>query len=230
MSQGVYGSVYGGPAASDLRDGVTFGAVVGTAAIPTASQVLNGVPVDATVGNVVLPATSDVRAGVEYGVGGAGSEGAAVIPAPEDVLEGVDVDDGEGTLSLVQSPLLAIENGEPYARRDIIATINSAQVHRWKIVDGSRAPLNLAAKVVRFICAEVGEATQTGLFNYNSNGGSPRVAISGTDSNVVTVTLQASDTVTVGVGRFAYWLWNITDDYPIAGGLFTIAPSAKAVP
>ena len=65
--------------------------------------------------------------------------------------------------------------------------------------------------------------TLEAAFEYETGGDG--IVISGAGNNVVNLTHSVLKTATPG--NYRYWLWNITDEIPMAKGRMPIEPSVK---
>jgi hypothetical protein len=146
------------------------------------------------------------------------------------ILPGAGGGSGSGDIVAV-TPIQASVTNPRYATRDLAPIAQgSTPTDAWTVTTGAGLPLNLAGKTVRLVAyteAEpVGDCNPFDLiltpqFKYETGGNG--IIVSGTDSNIVSVTHSAANTAKAQELR--YWLLDVTDLLPIATGKMPIKPA-----
>ena len=124
----------------------------------------------------------------------------------------------------------------PFIATKDLAAIPTASAHavEWTIVDRLGNAVSLSGKTVRCVFGLVSDAgdeddttddTLTASFAYETSGSG--IVVSGTGSNIVTLTHDVAKTATAG--QFRYWLWNTTDKRLLVKGLAFVEPALQAV-
>jgi hypothetical protein len=133
------------------------------------------------------------------------------------------------TRTVVQvTPAQANVANPRFATRDLSPIAQgSAPADQWTIQDGQGNPIDLSAKLLRFVVYTAAEAdgsddpfTLTPRWKYETGGG---ITVGGRGNNVVTVQQSAANNGTAG--HYLYWLLNVTDRLPLANGRLPIKPA-----
>lgn len=96
----------------------------------------------------------------------------------------------------------------------------------WKIRDVECLAIYLAGKALRLVFSTQNDPTgeYTPVCKYETGSG---LAVTGADSSEVSA--QLSTALTGTIGRYRYWLWNVTDDVVIAEGWVDVVAASKDV-
>ena len=90
----------------------------------------------------------------------------------------------------------------------------------WTILDSNNVPIDLSTATLSF---KVYDVNNTTIFSKTTSSG---ITVSGSSSNIATVTYSATNTATAGA--YLYMLWRTDgDDTPLAAGRFVIKPAVK---
>lgn len=153
---------------------------------------------------------------------GANFDATATSASPEDIAASIRA-------------IIPTTVGNPFIATKDLAAIPAASAHpiQWTVLNNGAA-VDLTGKTVRCVFALVTDAgavddrtddTLAAAFQYQTGGDG--IVISGTSSNIVTLT--HSVTKTAEPGAYRYWLWNITDNVVLARGRAPIEAAAKSV-
>lgn len=130
-----------------------------------------------------------------------------------------------GDIAITLGPTTTASAGESRVVSSIGSKLNllhaqhSRYVYAFIIVDSAGDPINLSGKSLSFV---VSEPDDTIAFQLASGTG---ISVSGTDNNVVSVTVDTDDADTAG--KFEYDLWNDTDLVLLQYGAFTIKRAVR---
>lgn len=126
-------------------------------------------------------------------------------------------------------------SGRHFRTRDLAQIgAGTAPPEVFNVVDASGDPVDVSAKDLRFVVANVSDLTPdddpfddvvTGSWSYETGGSG--ITVGGTGNNVVTVQHDASKTVTPG--EYRYFLIDVTDSLLLATGRLPIIPTALRV-
>jgi hypothetical protein len=141
---------------------------------------------------------------------------------------------GDGA-QLVVTPFMSVVTNPRYQTRNCPPIAQgSSPTDIWIFVDVTGAPINLTNKTVRYVAfLETDpdgdtpyDEIQTPAFQYETGGGG--ITISGAGGNQASVAHDAIKTATPG--DFHYFIWNITDNLPLAKGKCPVEPAVKSYP
>lgn len=90
----------------------------------------------------------------------------------------------------------------------------------WTVVDANNAPIDLSSATLSF---KVYDRSHTTLFSKSTSSG---ITVSGSSSNLVTVTYNSTDTAMAGAYRYSLWRTD-GSDIVYASGDFIIQPIVK---